>query len=226
MTTLTPTQELLQLAGDLLEADPVEGNRTHLTTLPHVVWYVSTSYSRKVLNVSLPGSLLATLPKQEARNLDNALQHALHGYAFSAQLSRAGYQARFNARNLDSPLALRAKMMAEAVRRHILNTLTKKGAVQPFTRTTISAWGMSRTGRTGSFTEQPLPLAIGLDEQGLFLAPNRGKALWPDSPHWHGTRKDALADAVLKARLVLDVNMELDVRIEGFDLPALAAVTR
>ena len=49
---------------------------------------------------------------------------------------------------------------------------------------------------------------------------------WPDSSHWHGTRKDALADAVLKARLVLDVNMELDVRIEGFDLPALAAVTR
>lgn len=223
---MTPTQELLQLAGDLLEADPVEGNRTHLTTLPHVVWYVSTSYSRKVLNVSLPGSLLATLPKQEARNLDWELQHALHGYAFSAQLSRAGYQARFNARNLDSPLALRAKMMAEAVRRHILNTLTKKGALQPFLRTTISAWGMSRTGRPGSFTEQPLPLAIGLDEQGLFLAPNRGKALWPDSAHWHGTRKDALADAVLKARLVLDVNMELDVRIEGFDLPALAAVTR
>lgn len=88
--TMTPTQELLQLAGDLLEADPVEGNRTHLTTLPHVVWYVSTSYSRKVLNVSLPGSLLATLPKQEARNLDRELQHALHGYAFSAQLSRAG----------------------------------------------------------------------------------------------------------------------------------------
>lgn len=223
---MTPTQELLQLAGDLLEADPVEGNRTHLTTLPHVVWYVSTSYSRKVLNVSLPGSLLATLPKQEARNLDRELQHALHGYAFSAQLSRAGYQARFNARNLDSPLALRAKMMAEAVRRHILNTLTKKGALQPFIRTTISAWGMSRTGRPGSFTEQPLPLAIGLDEQGLFLAPNRGKALWPDSSHWHGTRKDALADAVMKARLVLDVNMELDVRIEGFDLPALAAVTR
>lgn len=223
---MTPTQELLQLAGNLLEADPVEGNRTHLTTLPHVVWYVSTSYSRKVLNVSLPGSLLATLPKQEARNLDRELQHALHGYAFSAQLSRAGYQARFNARNLDSPLALRAKMMAEAVRRHILNTLTKKGALQPFIRTTISAWGMSRTGRPGSFTEQPLPLAIGLDEQGLFLAPNRGKALWPDSSHWHGTRKDALADAVMKARLVLDVNMELDVRIEGFDLPALAAVTR
>ena len=85
---------------------------------------------------------------------------------------------------------------------------------------------IERKGWPGSFTEQPLPLAIGLDEQGLFLAPNRGKALWPDSAHWHGTRKNALADAVLKARLVLDVNMELDVRIEGFDLPALAAVTR
>ena len=134
-----PLNELLHIAAELQHTAPPKGYRTPLASLPQVTWHVASQHGRTLVNFSLPRSKFCAADPQPAVTTWLRLWDALKTYELSAAFGLAGYQCRMNAANVDSPVAMRTKMMAESTRRYIVTNLRQRGEVPPFTRMTENA---------------------------------------------------------------------------------------
>ena len=201
-----PLNELLHIAAELQHTAPPKGYRTPLASLPQVTWHVASQHGRTLVNFSLPRSKFCAADPQPAVTTWLRLWDALKTYELSAAFGLAGYQCRMNAANVDSPVAMRTKMMAESTRRYIVTNLRQRGEVPPFTRMTENA----RTARPSCLrfrcmNGETLPVILSRGETGaLVIAPNAAFDLscW-SLAGWRGSSDLAVIDAALKARLTL-----------------------